>query len=117
MAAAKKTTKKHACKGCKNGKPCTECSKKRKAATQADSEISGNDGRDINKDQPSEGIDSSKACKILEDGTINGQPLSEAQRGMFGAACGKTKMAQKLFDKTNITAADVRKAKALLKAF
>ncbi len=41
--------------------------------------------------EPSSDIDSAKACKILEDGTINGEPLTEAQRGMFGAACGRNK--------------------------
>lgn len=30
-----------------------------------------------------------KACKILDDGTANGVPLSKKQRGMFGALCGK----------------------------
>lgn len=28
-----------------------------------------------------------KACKILEDGTIRGEPLSRAQQAFFGARC------------------------------
>lgn len=31
-----------------------------------------------------------KACKILKDGVINGKPLTNAQRGMFGARCSGT---------------------------
>lgn len=41
------------------------------------------------KSQPSDDISSEKACLILRDGEVNGKPLTEAQRGMFGAACGK----------------------------
>jgi hypothetical protein len=41
--------------------------------------------------QPSEDIDPDKACKILEDGTAQGHPLTEEQKGMFGAACGQSK--------------------------
>jgi hypothetical protein len=41
--------------------------------------------------QPSDDIDPDKACKILEDGTVQGQPLTEEQKGMFGAACGQSK--------------------------
>ena len=41
------------------------------------------------KSQPSENVDSEKACQILKDGEANGQPLTDKQRGMFGAACGK----------------------------
>ncbi len=43
------------------------------------------------KDMPSNHIPPTKACQILKDGTANGKPLSEAQRGMFGAACGDKK--------------------------
>lgn len=32
-----------------------------------------------------------KACQILRDGYVNGEPLTEAQKGMFGALCGKRK--------------------------
>ena len=28
-----------------------------------------------------------KACKILEDGKVQGRPLTEKQRGLFGAVC------------------------------
>lgn len=40
---------------------------------------------------PSETADVSpaKAKQILRDGTANGQPLTEAQRGMFGAIAGR----------------------------
>ena len=30
-----------------------------------------------------------KACEILRDGTVHDQPLTEPQRGMFGAICGE----------------------------
>jgi hypothetical protein len=30
-----------------------------------------------------------KACQILKDGTVHGQELTEAQKGLFGAICGK----------------------------
>jgi hypothetical protein len=53
----------------------------------------------VNKDkrQPSTSLDMTpqKACRILHDGEANGHPLTEKQRGMFGALCGKmTKNAQ-----------------------
>ena len=41
------------------------------------------------KAQPSDGIDPAKARQILKDGEANGKPLTEKQRGMFGAAAGK----------------------------
>ncbi len=39
---------------------------------------------------PSAKLDMSadKACKILKDKSVNGHPLTDAQRGMFGAKCG-----------------------------
>jgi hypothetical protein len=37
------------------------------------------------------GISPSKACLMLKEGQANGHPLTEAQRGMFGALCGKRK--------------------------
>lgn len=43
------------------------------------------------KKQPSADIDPEKACQILRDGQANGKPLTDAQRGMFGAACGRGK--------------------------
>lgn len=43
------------------------------------------------KSQPSDEVSPDKACRILEDGTIDGKPLTDAQRGMFGAACGRKK--------------------------
>lgn len=33
------------------------------------------------------GLDQAKACKMLEDGTANGQPLSAAQKRLFGMIC------------------------------
>jgi transcription antitermination factor NusG len=43
------------------------------------------------KAQPSGDISPEKACQILRDGEANGKPLTEAQRGMFGAACARAK--------------------------
>jgi hypothetical protein len=44
-----------------------------------------------NARKPSGKLDMSpdKACKIVHDGSVNGHPLTDAQRGMFGALCGK----------------------------
>ena len=41
--------------------------------------------------KPSSGLDMTpeKACKIIKDGTVHGKPLTEKQRGMFGAKCGQ----------------------------
>lgn len=43
------------------------------------------------KGKPSKKLDMSpsKACKILKDGSVHGHPLTEKQRGMFGAKCGE----------------------------
>ncbi len=46
-----------------------------------------------NDGQPSDAIDPDKACEILKDGTVKGEPLTEAQRGMFGAACRQARSA------------------------
>lgn len=43
------------------------------------------------KAQPSSNISSDKACQILKDGEVRGHKLTDAQRGMFGAACGRKK--------------------------
>ena len=43
------------------------------------------------KAQPSSKIDSDKARQILREGQIGGKPLTEAQRGLFGAAAGRGK--------------------------
>lgn len=42
---------------------------------------------------PSESLDITpeKACQIIKDGSANGKPLTESQRGMFGAKCGERK--------------------------
>lgn len=32
-------------------------------------------------------VDQAKACKILEDGEVNGNVLTDAQRRFFGARC------------------------------
>jgi hypothetical protein len=44
------------------------------------------------KKKPSSSLDMSpsKACKILKDKEVNGHPLTERQRGMFGALCSKS---------------------------
>ena len=39
--------------------------------------------------QPSSDIPAAKAKKILEDGEVHGKPLTDKQRGMFGAAASK----------------------------
>lgn len=36
-------------------------------------------------------MDAEKACLIVKDGSAHGKPLTEAQRGMFGALCGQRK--------------------------
>lgn len=43
------------------------------------------------KSLPSRGVAISpeKACKILKDGTVRGKPLTDRQRGLFGAICGR----------------------------
>ena len=41
------------------------------------------------KSQPSDDISPEKARQILEDGEANGKPLTDKQRGMFGAAASK----------------------------
>ena len=43
------------------------------------------------KGMPSDDITPEKACTIMKDGEVNGQPLSKKQQGMFGAACGRSK--------------------------
>lgn len=43
------------------------------------------------KAQPSDDISPEKARQILKDGEVNGHPLTEAQRGMFGAAASRDK--------------------------
>jgi len=40
--------------------------------------------------EPSASISPEKARQILHDGTVHGHPLTDAQRGMFGAAAGRT---------------------------
>ncbi|MEM2989558.1 MAG: DUF2213 domain-containing protein [Halobacteria archaeon] len=44
------------------------------------------------KTLPSDKLDITpeKACKILKDGEVNGSPLTDDQRGMFGALCAKS---------------------------
>lgn len=46
-------------------------------------------------EQPSADISPEKARRILKDGTVHGKPLTEAQRGMFGAAAGRGKSVEK----------------------
>jgi hypothetical protein len=40
----------------------------------------------VNDEQPSEDISPEKSCQILHDKSVRGHPLTDAQRGMFGAA-------------------------------
>jgi hypothetical protein len=91
------------CEECKEGKACG-CSKGKKSTTkmavQADMEGPGQvpgartgqpPANNEDKQQPSDDIDPEKACQILRDGQANGQPLTEDQRRMFGAACAQSK--------------------------
>lgn len=48
------------------------------------------------KAQPSDDISPEKARQILKDGEANGKPLTEKQRGMFGAAAGKKSLSNEL---------------------
>lgn len=61
-----------------------EKSKAAKAAAGQSDEYIGNE-------QPSDtlAISPEKACTIIKDGQVHGHPLTQAQRGMFGALCGK----------------------------
>jgi len=43
------------------------------------------------KSQPSDKVSPKKAEQILKEGEANGKPLTDKQRGMFGAAAGKGK--------------------------
>lgn len=45
----------------------------------------------MHKALPSEDINPDKACQILQDGEVDGQPLTDDQRGLFGAACARAK--------------------------
>ena len=45
-----------------------------------------------------------KACKILHDGTVHGNPLTERQRGLFGARCGLRKKGKSKKAKRNQSA-------------
>ncbi len=47
------------------------------------------------KEQPSDEVDPEKACRILKDGHVNGEPLTEDQRKLFGAACSRSKAFKK----------------------
>ena len=41
--------------------------------------------------QPSSKVSSAKAREILSHGTVGGKPLTRKQKGMFGAAAGRSK--------------------------
>ncbi|MGQ9663456.1 MAG: hypothetical protein ACUVWX_14140 [Kiritimatiellia bacterium] len=56
-----------------------------------DEEKEGEKESPVQFQQPSANISPEKARQILRDGEVKGHPLSEAQRGMFGAAAGRTK--------------------------
>lgn len=87
------------CKECKKGKKCKCKAHGNEEGYEGKTpEVQNNDGWEPitnrrKKKQPSDKIDMSpsKACKILHDGETNGTPLTEKQRGMFGALCGKRK--------------------------
>lgn len=51
------------------------------------------------KNQPSDNVSPSKTRKILHDGEVNGHPITQKQRGMFGAAAGR---GEKALDLTSI---------------
>lgn len=51
------------------------------------------------KNQPSDNVSPSKARKILHDGEVNGHPITQKQRGMFGAAAGR---GEKALDLTSV---------------
>jgi len=96
------TRKSCGCSACSKGDacPCGKAKalwKRHKALVQADMDHGRGEGEiDMTKAQPSEEITSSDACQILRDGEANGQPLTEAQRGMFGAACGKKSLLRRV---------------------
>jgi len=63
---------------------------KRKMAEEQAAAATGNqEPTEKLQDQPSDKIDPEKAKKILEDGEIDGKPLTEEQRKMFGAAASR----------------------------
>lgn len=41
--------------------------------------------------QPSSKVPSAKACEVMRHGSVHGHKLTSAQKGMFGAACGRGK--------------------------
>lgn len=43
---------------------------------------------------PSQEIDPAKACQILKDGQVNGQPLTMAQKRLMMAACSQMQQGQ-----------------------
>ena len=47
-------------------------------------------------EQPSEHVGAEKAKTILREGEAKGHPLTEAQKGMFGAAAGREREARKM---------------------
>jgi predicted small lipoprotein YifL len=65
------------------GELCPKCAEKLATA--------GKDWLPVKNELPSEeaDVDPDKACQILKDGEVRGHELTEAQRGMFGAICGK----------------------------
>lgn len=73
--------------------PCAPCAAKAKAEARKKRKklVAPVENSLVVNEQPSEGLDMTpeKACKILKDGETNGRPLTERQRGMFGAKCGE----------------------------
>jgi hypothetical protein len=74
--------------GCPCGGTCAKCKPATKPSGLKEA-VAAHNARSL----PSKKADVSpeKACQILKDGEANGHPLTEAQRGMFGAICGKRK--------------------------
>lgn len=61
------------------------------------------------KQLPSEEVDPEKACKILQDGEIDGKPLTEEQRGMFGAACARSRSFKRFLKQVKVAKQDDEK--------
>lgn len=64
---------------CECGGECDECKDK----------LADNDATLPVRAQIDDSVTSSKACQILKDGVINGKPITNKQRRLFGAVCNK----------------------------
>jgi hypothetical protein len=68
---------------------------KRKMAEEAASKEEGKQDPEKYEGQPSDKVDPEKAKQILDEGKVHGQPLTEEQRKMFGAAASREKDADR----------------------